>query len=122
MDFDRLKFKGVVYLRYVDDIKLMAKDEVPVRKALLRLDICSKHLGLVPQAQKIECRHVKSLDELRKSIPSNLLAISSQGSVTSATQIRLERLFRASIQKDEGVWTISDQTKFKFALCRMNPK
>src|ERR1700730_2811336 len=122
LDFDRMRFKGVVYFRYVDDIKLMAKDEVPVRKALLRLDISSKHLGLVPQAQKIECRHVKSLDELRKSLPSNLLSVSSQGSVTTATQTRLERLFRASIRKDEGVWTIVDQTKFKFSLCRMNPK
>ena len=37
LDFDKLRFKGVVYLRYLDDIKLMANDELPVRKALLAI-------------------------------------------------------------------------------------
>lgn len=119
--FDDLKFKEIVYLRYVDDIKLMAKDEVPVRRALLRLDIASKHLGLVPQAQKIECRKVANLDELRKNVPTNMLSLSPRGPITSSSQKRLERMFRASIAKEDGTWVIKDVTKFKFAIFRMNP-
>jgi Reverse transcriptase (RNA-dependent DNA polymerase) len=122
LDFDRLKFKNVVYLRYVDDIKLMAKDEGSVRRALLRLDISSKHLGLVPQAQKIECRQVKSVSELLKNLPSGLLSATSHFPTTSATQKRLERVFRQSIRKDAGAWTVVDQTKFKFSLARLRPK
>lgn len=118
--FDRMKFKGVVYLRYVDDIKLMAKDEIPVRRALLRLDIAWKQVGLVPQAQKIECRQVTSLDELRKTVPSNVLSVSTRGPVSSSSPKRLEKVFRASIAKDGGLWAIKDTTKFKFALFRMN--
>jgi hypothetical protein len=118
--FDQMKFKDVVYLRYVDDIKLMAKDEIPVRRALLRLDIASKHVGLVPQAQKIECRRVKSLDELRKNVPSNVLSVATRGPVSSSSHKRLEKVFRASIAKEGGVWVIKDTTKFKFALFRMN--
>lgn len=119
--FDQMKFKEIVYLRYVDDIKLMAKDEIPVRRALLRLDIVSKHVGLVPQAQKIECRRVAGLDELRKNVPSNVLSIATGGPVSSSSQKRLEKVFRASIAKERGVWVIKDATKFKFALFRMNP-
>lgn len=118
--FDQMKFKDVVYLRYVDDIKLMAKDEIPVRRALLRLDIASKHVGLVPQAQKIECRKVASLAELRKNVPSNVLSVKTSGSISPSSHKRIEKIFRASIAKECGIWIIKDATKFKFALFRMN--
>ena len=68
--FDAVKYRDVVYARYVDDIRLMARDEVPVRRALLRLDLMSRKLGLVPQAQKILLRRVKTLKEIRKTLPS----------------------------------------------------
>ena len=118
--FDRLIFRGVVYLRYVDDIKLMAKDESAVRRALLRLDIESKHVGLVPQAQKIECRKVADLDELRKNIPSSVLGLTKRGRASRASQRRLTTIFYASIAKKLGTWAVTDPTKFKFALFRMN--
>jgi hypothetical protein len=120
--FDALRFKGIHYLRYVDDIKLMAKDEVPVRRALVKLDIASKQLGLVPQAQKIECRRVVKLEELRKNIPSHVAALGTTRRVTAASQRRLERIFRRSLRKKDGRWTIADATKFKFSLFRMRPK
>jgi hypothetical protein len=120
--FDALRFKNITYLRYVDDIKLMAKDEIPARRALVKLDIASKQLGLVPQAQKIECRRVAKLDELRKNIPSHISSVGPIARVTAATQRRLERIFRRSIRKQDRRWTITDATKFKFALFRMRPK
>jgi len=120
--FDVLRFKGIHYLRYVDDIKLMAKDEVPVRRALVTLDIASKQLGLVPQAQKIECRRVAKLEDLRKNIPSHVAALGTKARVTAASQRRLERIFRHSIRKKDGRWSIADATKFKFSLFRMKPK
>ena len=118
--FDRLIFRGVVYLRYIDDIKLMAKDESTVRRALLRLDIASKYVGLVPQAQKIECRKVANLDELRKTVPSSVLALTQRGRASPASQKRLTKMFHASITKKQGIWLVTDSTKFKFSLFRMN--
>jgi hypothetical protein len=120
--FDAIRFKGIIYLRYVDDIKLMTKDEILARRALVKLDIASKQLGLVPQAQKIECRRVAKLEELRKNIPSHVAAVGLGTRVTAATQKRLERIFRRGLRKQGGRWTITDATKFKFALIRMNPK
>jgi len=118
--FDRMNFRGVVYLRYVDDIKVMAKDESAVRRALLRLDIASKYVGLVPQAQKIDCRKVANLDELRKNVPSSVLARTKRGRASRASQKRLTKLFYASIAKKQGTWVVTDPTKFKFSLFRMN--
>ena len=118
--FDGMNFRGVVYLRYVDDIKLMAKDESAVRRALLRLDIESKYVGLVPQAQKIECRKVADLDELRKNVPSSVLRRAKRGRASGASQKRLTKMFYASITKKLGTWSVTDPTKFKFSLFRMN--
>jgi hypothetical protein len=42
--------------------------------------------------------------------------------VTAASQRRLERIFRRSLRKKGGRWTITDATKFKFTLFRMRPK
>ena len=120
--FDAIRFKDVVYLRYIDDIKLMGKPETQVRRALLKLDIASKELGLVPQAQKIECRRVSNIDDLRKNVPSRIASITPTGQVTGTTHRRLVRIFRRSLRKEKRRWNIIDVTKFKFALFRMKPK
>lgn len=120
--FDALRFRDVTYLRYVDDIKLMAETEVPLRRALLQLDMESKKLGLVPQAQKIEVRRASSLSAIRKTVPSKIISAVSDKPKSSSAQKKLIRLFRASQQKSKGEWLITDPTKFKFALSNLKPR
>jgi len=121
LDFDAIGFKNVTYLRYIDDIRLMALDEIPVRRALLKLDLAAKDVGLVPQAQKINLRRVNRLSELQKSVPSGLLA--TRGGRRLPTRIKgLLRVFRRSLRKQGGRWRITDLTKFKFALLRLPPR
>jgi retron-type reverse transcriptase len=118
--FDRLPLKDVQYVRYVDDVKIMAKSEAPLRRALLRLDLTSKDLGLVPQAQKITLRQVRSLDEVVKTIPSALAAVDSVG--RDIPKGDLVQMFRGSQKKYRGRWEITDVTRFKFALTRLGPR
>ena len=120
MRFDALKFRNVKYLRYVDDIRLMAKAEIPLRRALLKLDLQSKDLGLVPQAQKISVRQASSLNDVLKSIPSGLASSESLGH--TLRQRDLLSTFRASLQKRNGKWEVIDDTRFKYALLRLNPR
>ena len=120
--FDKLKFRDVEYFRYVDDIKLLADDEVPLRRALLRLDrFRSKDLGLVPQAQKIECRVVSSLGELLKSVPSALASANPHKLSNASTQRSLLRLFKKSVEWQGRKWRIVSDTAFRFTLNRLNP-
>ncbi len=118
--FDRILFGNVTYLRYVDDIKLMGRDEAQVKRGLLKLDILSKQYGLVPQAQKIECRQISSIKELRNSISSSLATIQTHLLVNPSTHKRLERMFSRSMSKNNGVWTITDERSFKFSIGRLN--
>jgi len=56
------------YLRYVDDIKLYARNEADLRQKLIALDICSKEIGLFPQTSKINIHKVTEVEEEIKSV------------------------------------------------------
>jgi len=120
--FDAKKLKDVKYLRYVDDIKLMAKNEVLLRRALLNLDLASKELGLVPQALKIEVRKISSLKEIWKNLPSPIASEYTKNKVNNYSQKELRTMFRESIVKKNKEWLIEDITKFKYSLFRLNPR
>lgn len=120
--FDAINFQNVKYFRYVDDIKLMAKEEVSLRRALLKLDLASKELGLVPQAQKIEIRKINSLDEIKKTVPSPIASEEVKTKSTNYTQKELLSMFKGSLSKRNEEWVIDDITKFKFSLFRLNPR
>jgi len=51
--------KSTKYLRYVDDIRLLARTEMQLRRSLIDLDLISKKLGLFPQSAKIDIHPVK---------------------------------------------------------------
>lgn len=119
--FDRLMFRNVVYLRYVDDIKLMAAAEAPLRRALMKLDLASKELGLVPQAQKIgPPRKVSSVAEITKTIPSGL--VGSSWNPTVLRQSDLLKNFRTSMSRSGRNPIVKDVTRFKYCLPRLNPR
>lgn len=122
--FDDKDYRTVKYFRYVDDIRLMAKDESLIRRALLKLDLQSKELGLVPQAQKIECRKVETIDDVLKNIPS-AFAGSAGADVENSKNVRpaeLLKMFRQSIRKQSAQWIVQDATKFKFSLHRLSAR
>ena len=120
--FDAMRFRNVVYARYVDDIRLLARDEVPVRRALLRLDLKSRELGLVPQAQKLSLRRVRTLSEIRKTVPSAVLSAVRVRRAHLRTQSQLCRIFRKSLKREGGRLVINDLTVFKFSLLRLNAR
>ncbi len=119
--FDSKHLKDVRYLRYVDDIKLMSREEVPARRALLRLDLLSKEVGLVPQAQKIELRKVADVGEILKSVPSTL-ASAREDLKDGASQRELLKHLRESLVWRGQQWVVEDVTRFKFSLLRLNPR
>lgn len=121
-DFDKETFREARYFRYIDDIKLMSKDEVPIRRALVRLDLASKRLGLVPQAQKIECRRARSLKEVLKTIPSSLAQAGTDVTKKKTTQKKVFSAFRESLRKECKLWIIDDLTKFKYSLHRLKAR
>lgn len=120
--FDTKRFKDVKYFRYVDDIKLMAKSDIPLRRALLHLDLSSKELGLVPQAQKIELRETTCLEEVLKNIPSSLVIHIEENIDNKLSQHKLLNMLRKSTKRVNKQMVIDDATKFKYSLVRIDPR
>lgn len=60
------------YFRYVDDIRILAKDEKTVQWVLFLLDAKSKELGLFPQSSKIVIHEVTNIDNEIKRISKPL--------------------------------------------------
>ena len=115
---DSLKFKGVTYLRYIDDIRILSASPTPIRRALIQLDLKSKALGLVPQAQKITApRKVADASEITKKIPSLVLEQESQAKLSQKV---VRKLFKDSLLKDKSGWRVINPTHFKYSLGRLN--
>lgn len=60
------------YFRYVDDIKILAKDEETVKWILFLLDKKSKELGLFPQASKVSVHKIEKIEDEIKQISKPL--------------------------------------------------
>lgn len=120
--FDAKHFKDVKYFRYVDDIKLMAKSDIPLRRALLHLDLSSKELGLVPQAQKIELQETTCLEEVLKNIPSSLVLHIEENIDNKLSQHKLLNMLRKSTKRVSKQMVIDDIAKFKYFLVRLDPR
>ncbi len=56
------------YFRYVDDIRLFAKNEHDLRRLLVSLDLMSKDVGLFPQSGKISIHRVHNIEDELKSV------------------------------------------------------
>lgn len=101
--------RKTVYLRYVDDIKILAKSEGELRRKLIALDIASKEIGLFPQTAKINLRkiadprqEVKSVSRPpepalkptvnQKKLASRLLGMTRNGRILSENVTRFKYL------------------------------
>lgn len=116
--FDRLfeKESKTTYLRYVDDIRIMASNELEVRRELIRLDFVSKMLGLFPQSLKVNVRRVTDIKSEIKSA-SDILIFDPDDPVE---QIDLQENIKLLTPR----LTITDESKLKYALgqCKPSPK
>lgn len=103
----------VRYFRYVDDIRLMGRDEQELRRALVELDYTSKETGLFPQSSKINIHPISNIAEEIKSIslppePFNRKIVNDQAKVLK----RLNELSRGLLLQNE--------TRFKYVLKHAN--
>ena len=100
--------------RYVDDIKLFAKDEHSLRHALVDLDLVSKKIGLFPQSGKIEIHKVKNIsDEIK--------GISHPQESPDIRVAKNQKEIRKRLNELTKNFEIVDDTRFKWVLGMANP-
>lgn len=98
------------YLRYVDDIRLFAKQEDDLRHCLVKLDHLSKDIGLFPQSGKIDIHRVTRIEDELKSV-SNPPEPALLNRAIDQPELR-RRL--AELAPGRKGYAVQDPTKFKF--------
>lgn len=115
--FDKMSSRKIIkYFRYVDDIRIYAKNEKDLRRALVQLDVYSKKIGLFPQTGKINIHKVTDVASEIKSVsrPPEESIHPIKGNKFKAKK-RLKQLsFRYEI-KDDNI------TRFKYVLGAVTP-
>lgn len=114
--FDELKLKGVGfrYFRYVDDIRLFAKNEHDLRRLLVSLDLLSKDVGLFPQSVKISIHKVNNIEDELKTISNP-----PEAAITHVFTDQEKLLKR--IEELSPRYVIKNTTRFKYLLAHANP-
>jgi hypothetical protein len=107
----------VKYLRYVDDIRLFAKNEDHLRHALVQLDHLSKDVGLFPQSAKI---HIHRVTDIRSELKSVSVPLEEALTGPTPDQRGIQRRL-AELAPRSARYTVSDPTRFKFLLSRASP-
>jgi len=114
--FDDLKLKGAEfgYLRYVDDIRLFAKDEHTLRRLLVKLDEMSKDIGLFPQSGKIHIHRITNIDEELKSV-------SNPPEAAITRRFTDQKKLFGRIKELTPRYRITNATRFKYLLAHASP-
>lgn len=114
--FDELKLKGVdfCFLRYVDDIRLFARNEQDLRRLLVSLDLMSKDVGLFPQSGKISIHRVQNIEDELKSVSNPPEIAIARGFVDQ------KKLLRRIIELTPR-FHITNSTRFKYLLAHAIP-
>lgn len=114
--FDDLKLKGIdfCYFRYVDDIRLFAKNEHNLRRLLVELDLLSKDVGLFPQSGKISIHPVRNIEDELKTVSNP-----PEAAITWPFIDQKKLLKR--IETLTPRYEITDPTRFKYLLAYANP-
>lgn len=107
-----------VYMRYVDDIRIMGCDELEVRKALVDLDVLCRERGLIPSSEKTSILKVNSEEEIVKNIPPIILYDQAASPKQLSEQDTIEALNEAVIIRADGEIQIQDKSKLRYLLFR----
>lgn len=113
-DEKREKTSNIVYLRYVDDIKLFAKNESDLRRALVRLDLLSKDIGLFPQSSKISIHKVSDIESELKSVSNP-----TEPSI-KRKEVNQGKLYKRLADLSPK-FRITNPTRFKYLLAHAEP-
>lgn len=107
----------VRYFRYVDDIRLFAKQEAHLRHGLVKLDRLSKDVGLFPQSSKIDIHRVTNIEDELKSI-SNPIESVLKVKVLNQRDLR-QRL--ADLTPGKKGYAVEKPTRFKYLVAHAQP-
>lgn len=106
------------YIRYVDDVRLLGRDESVVRVCLILLEKHCRERGLIPQVGKFAIKLAGSAQEAMGMLPSiaDPQRADGQGAMSKSSA---RTYFEQSVSGKPS--RVSDKTRLRFLLYRASP-
>lgn len=104
------------YLRYVDDVRLMAKSREFVQEAAIKLEVLCREQGLIPQSKKFSIHEATNLEEVIRLLPSLSPSDMDEEGKKHLTNDRAAELFLDSLAGRP--YYIADKSKARYVLFR----
>lgn len=105
------------YVRYVDDMRLFARTEADLRRALRALEISCRNRGLIPQVGKFAVKLGQSAAEARGMLPS--VGAARDSTTPAISPSRAEKLIRRAV--GGRPLRVVDKSRLRFVMYRAEP-
>jgi len=102
----------IKYVRYVDDIRIFAKDALGAQSAAIKLEQCCREAGLIPQGGKFAIKKATKIGDVMGQLPS--LSDDSEGDELEVGNA--EKMFRDALEGRP--LRCKDKSRFRYVLYR----
>jgi hypothetical protein len=114
-----MKIPGVKYIRYVDDIRVLAKTEKDARRGAIALELACRKWSLIPQTSKFMIQQAKTLEDALGTLPSIVESASAREDEPTLEAQDAERIMREAL-KGKPLKVI-DKTRLRYVMYRASP-
>jgi hypothetical protein len=114
-----MKSEHVKYIRYVDDIRVLAKTEKDARRAAIALELACRKWSLIPQSSKFIVKRAKSLEDALGTLPSIVESASRGDDEPELDAFDAERIMREALSGKP--LKVVDKTRLRYVLYRASP-
>ncbi len=116
---EAMKVSGVKYIRYVDDIRVLAKSQKEVRRAAIALELECRKWSLIPQSSKFTVRKALTLEDALGALPSIAESTGTEEGEPELTRFEAEHTMRAALHGKP--LKVKDKTRLRYVLYRASP-
>jgi hypothetical protein len=114
-----MKRAGIKYIRYVDDIRVLAKTEKDARRAAIALELACRKWSLIPQSSKFIVERAKSLEDALGTLPSIVESTGRGDDEPELDSSDAEKIMREALKGKP--LKVVDKTRLRYVLYRASP-
>ncbi|OJV39390.1 MAG: hypothetical protein BGO25_00915 [Acidobacteriales bacterium 59-55] len=110
---------GIPYIRYVDDIRVLAKTEDEVRRAAVVLEMECRRWSLIPQGSKFKVSYARDVSQALGTLPSIAESTGQEADEIDLDEAEALKVFDDAI--GGRPLRVIDKSRLRFVLYRSGP-
>jgi hypothetical protein len=116
---EAMRSARIKYIRYVDDIRVLARTEKKARQAAITLELACRKWSLIPQSSKFVVKRALSLQDALGTLPSIVESATPGEDDPELNPGDAERIMREALKGKP--LKVVDKTRLRYVLYRASP-